>query len=56
MGYNVPSYEYLYRSGSHFMLKMRVVDHLFDDQHIENLVLKIILPEGARWGEGREEG
>jgi len=48
MGYNVPSYEYLYRSGSHFMLKMRVVDHLFDDQHIENLVLKIILPEGAR--------
>ena len=56
MGYNVPSYEYLYRSGSHFMLKMRVVDHLFDDQQIENLVLKIILPEGARWGGGRRVG
>ena len=48
MGYNVPSYEYLYRSGSHFMLKMRVVDHLFDDQVIDELTLKIILPEGTR--------
>ena len=29
-------------------LKMRFVDHVMDDQHIEDLTLKIILPEGAK--------
>ncbi|EJW86860.1 ribophorin I family protein [Wuchereria bancrofti] len=48
LGYNVPAYQYLYSSGSKFALKMRIVDHLFDDAVIENLKLKIILPEGSK--------
>jgi oligosaccharyltransferase complex subunit alpha (ribophorin I) len=48
VGYNVPSYEYLYYSGSHYRLKMRLVDHIYDDQCIQEFVLKIILPEGTR--------
>lgn len=48
LGYNVPAYQYLYSSGNKFVLKMRVVDHLFDDAVIENLKLKIILPEGSK--------
>jgi len=47
-GYNVPSYEYLYHSGSKFQLRMRLVDHVFDDQLVEKLTVKIILPEGAK--------
>ncbi|VDK66064.1 unnamed protein product [Onchocerca ochengi] len=47
LGYNVPAYQYLYSSGNKFALKMRIVDHLFDDAVIENLKLKIILPEGS---------
>lgn len=48
IGYNVPTYEYLYHSGSHFVLKMRFVDHIFDDQVIDEAKLKVILPEGAK--------
>ena len=48
LGYNVPGYEYLYHDGSHFALKMRVVDHVFDEQVVDHLTLKIILPEGAK--------
>lgn len=48
LGYNVPAYQYLYSSGNKFALKMRIVDHLFDDAVIENLKLKIILPEGSK--------
>ena len=48
LGYNVPCYEYLYHDGSHFALKMRVVDHVFDEQVVDHLTLKIILPEGAK--------
>jgi len=47
LGYNVPSYEYLYQSGDNFKLKMRILDHIFDDMIVENLVTKIILPEGS---------
>lgn len=47
IGYNVPSYEYLYNNGDEFLLKMRIVDHVFDDMIVENLVTKIILPEGS---------
>ncbi|CDW56914.1 dolichyl diphosphooligosaccharide protein [Trichuris trichiura] len=47
VGYNVPSYEYLYHSGNRFCLKMRLVDHLFDNFVDENFILKIILPEEA---------
>jgi len=47
LGYNVPGYEYLYHSSSRFSLKMRVVDHVFDEQVVDHLTLRIILPEGA---------
>ena len=53
-GYNLPSYEYLYHAGSHYMLKMRFVDHVFDNQVIEKTTVRIILPEGARCVGGRE--
>ncbi|KAB0368480.1 hypothetical protein FD755_019514 [Muntiacus reevesi] len=48
IGYNLPSYEYLYNLGDQYMLKMRLVDHVFDEQVIDSLTVKIILPEGAR--------
>lgn len=47
MGYNVPAYQYLYNKGEKYILKMRLVDHVFDDFVIDNLKVKIILPEGA---------
>ncbi|XP_013175793.1 PREDICTED: dolichyl-diphosphooligosaccharide--protein glycosyltransferase subunit 1 [Papilio xuthus] len=47
LGYNVPSYEYLYHSGNEYLLKMRVVDHIFDDMQIDELITKIVLPEGS---------
>jgi len=48
IGYNVPSYEYLFHSGDEFALEMRLLDHIFDDMVVDEMVLKIILPEGAR--------
>ncbi|XP_078104023.1 dolichyl-diphosphooligosaccharide--protein glycosyltransferase subunit 1 [Sander vitreus] len=48
IGYNLPSYEYLYTLGDQYALKMRLVDHVYDDQVIDALTVKIILPEGAR--------
>ncbi|XP_075992622.1 dolichyl-diphosphooligosaccharide--protein glycosyltransferase subunit 1 [Anticarsia gemmatalis] len=47
LGYNVPSYEYLYHSGNEYLLKMRVIDHIYDDMQVDELVTKIILPEGS---------
>lgn len=47
LGYNVPSFEYLFQNGDNFLLKMRVIDHIFDDMVIDEVVTKIILPEGA---------
>lgn len=47
MGYNVPSYEYLYNLGNKYVLKMRVIDHIFDEFVVDHLSLKIILPEGC---------
>ncbi|CAH1784946.1 unnamed protein product [Owenia fusiformis] len=48
LGYNVPSYEYLFNQGDRFALKMRFVDHVFDDQVVDKLTVKVILPEGAK--------
>lgn len=48
IGYNVPSYEYLYHSGDEYILEMRLLDHIFDDMVVDEMVLKIIVPEGAR--------
>ncbi|XP_053672599.1 dolichyl-diphosphooligosaccharide--protein glycosyltransferase subunit 1 [Anopheles nili] len=47
LGYNVPSFEYLFQNGDNFLLKMRVVDHIFDDMVVDEVVTKIILPEGV---------
>lgn len=45
IGYNVPVYQYLFNSGNNFALKMRLIDHICDDQFVEEAVVKIILPE-----------
>lgn len=49
LGYNLPGYQYLYSSGSSFALKMRFMDHLFDNAVIENIKVRIILPEGSKF-------
>lgn len=48
IGYNVPSFEYLFYKGDNYMLKMRVIDHVFDDMVVDELITKIILPEGCK--------
>lgn len=48
IGYNVPSYEYLYNSGEQYALKIRLLDHVHDEMLVENLILKVILPEGVK--------
>ncbi|XP_059617018.1 dolichyl-diphosphooligosaccharide--protein glycosyltransferase subunit 1 [Phlebotomus argentipes] len=47
LGYNVPSFEYLFSSGENYLLKMRALDHIFDDMTVDELVVRIILPEGS---------
>jgi len=47
IGYNVPSYEYLFADGSNYALSMRLMDHVFDSMVVEDLQVKIILPEGS---------
>lgn len=47
LGYNVPSFEYLFQTGDNFLLKMRVVDHIFDDMVVDEVTTKVILPEGS---------
>ena len=47
IGYNVPSYEYLFYSGNQHVLNMRLVDHIFDDMLVEEAEVKVILPEGV---------
>lgn len=34
--------------GDQYALKMRLVDHVYDDQVIDSMTVKIILPEGAK--------
>jgi oligosaccharyltransferase complex subunit alpha (ribophorin I) len=48
LGYNVPSYQYLYNKGNQYVLKMRLIDHVYDDQLLEQVTVKIVLPEHAR--------
>lgn len=48
IGYNVPAYEYLYNRGNKYGLKMRFIDHVFDDFLVKDLTVKIILPEGVK--------
>lgn len=48
LGYNVPSYEYLFNKGDQYALKMRFVDHIYDDMVVDAMQLKVILPEGVK--------
>ena len=48
LGYNVPSYQYLFNKGNQYILKMRLVDHVYDDQLLEQVTIRIVLPEHAR--------
>uniref|UniRef100_A0A2R5LA90 Dolichyl-diphosphooligosaccharide--protein glycosyltransferase subunit 1 n=1 Tax=Ornithodoros turicata TaxID=34597 RepID=A0A2R5LA90_9ACAR len=48
LGYYVPTYEYLYNLGDQYLLKMRFVDHVFDDSVVEKATVRIILPEGVK--------
>lgn len=48
LGYNVPSYEYLYNKGDKYALKMRFVDHVYDDMVVDDAVVRVILPEGSK--------
>ena len=34
--------------GDEYILKMRILDHVFDDVTIDELKLTVILPEGVR--------
>jgi oligosaccharyltransferase complex subunit alpha (ribophorin I) len=45
VGYNVPAYQYLYNKGNDYVLKIKVLDHIYDDQYIEEATVKVILPE-----------
>jgi oligosaccharyltransferase complex subunit alpha (ribophorin I) len=47
IGYNVPSYEYIFYKGDNHVLNMRLIDHIFDDMLVENAEIKVILPEGT---------
>lgn len=47
LGYNVPSFEYLFQNADNYLLKMRVLDHVFDDMVVDEVTTKIILPEGS---------
>jgi len=47
VGYNVPSYEYLFYKGDVHVLNMRLIDHIFDDMLVEQVEVKVILPEGV---------
>ncbi|XP_031839429.1 dolichyl-diphosphooligosaccharide--protein glycosyltransferase subunit 1 [Nomia melanderi] len=48
VGYNVPSYEYLFHTGDQYTLEMRLLDHVFDEMVVDELIVKIILPEGSK--------
>ncbi|KAL3853057.1 hypothetical protein ACJMK2_016639 [Sinanodonta woodiana] len=48
IGYNVPSYQYLFNKGDDFLLKLRFVDHIYDDMVVDQMTVKVILPEGSK--------
>ena len=38
----------VFSSGDNYILSMRFLDHVFDDMVVDEMTLKIILPEGAK--------
>ncbi|XP_023017280.1 dolichyl-diphosphooligosaccharide--protein glycosyltransferase subunit 1 [Leptinotarsa decemlineata] len=48
LGYSVPSYQYLFKSDKgDNILNMRIIDHVFDDMFVEELVTSVVLPVGV---------
>lgn len=47
LGYNVPSYELLFISGSDYLLTCPFLDHVYDDMVVDKITLRVILPEGV---------
>lgn len=47
LGYNAPSSDFLLKNGGNFILQTRLVDHMYQNQAIDQATIKIILPEGA---------
>lgn len=45
IGYNLPTYQYLFKNGNDYLLKMKLIDHIYVDQYVETATIKIILPE-----------
>ena len=39
---------FLFSRGNQYVLKMRLVDHVYDDQLLEQVTVRIVLPEHAR--------
>ena len=35
--------------GDDFLLKMKLIDHIYDDQYAEDVVIRIILPEHSTY-------
>lgn len=46
-GYNVPSFKFLYNTDEDYVLKMPLVDDLFEDMVVDHMKLTVILPEGV---------
>lgn len=47
--YTVPTHEYLETDeNKNYRLKMRIIDHVLNDVVIQNAVVKVLLPEGAK--------
>ncbi|XP_017478999.1 PREDICTED: dolichyl-diphosphooligosaccharide--protein glycosyltransferase subunit 1 [Rhagoletis zephyria] len=47
LGYNIPSFEYLFNADDKYQLRMRLIDHIYNDMVIDEAEVKIILPEGV---------
>lgn len=49
MAANLPTglYTDYFLTGDRFVLKLRFIDHIFDDQVVEQAKVKIVLPEGS---------
>jgi len=40
-------FNFFYFLGNRYILKMRVIDHIYDDFVVDDLSMRIILPEGC---------
>ncbi|KAM7537732.1 hypothetical protein Aperf_G00000076103 [Anoplocephala perfoliata] len=45
LGYNMPAYENLYRKGNKFALKVNFMDFLYPELLVDEMTLRVILPE-----------